>query len=107
MFKSRIIVLLCFSLIGYNKLYSQNWHSANDTLKYQTKLGYGEATMGWINKYDTVKCSIKMVGVDEIKQAYKLVYLYNGHVIDNENTVNCFFDDKKRRIPNVAMYSFN
>lgn len=83
---------------------SQNWHLSTDTLKYPISLGEGESTMGWINHYDTVICKIKTAGSETVKSAFKVVYLYNGYRIDNPNTINLFFDEKRNKINNVDSY---
>jgi len=63
--------------------------------------------MGYNNRFDTVKCVYKLIGSDVLLRGYKYVFILEGFYIDTPNTVNVFFDDRKRRINQVEKYYFN
>ena len=66
----KILILLAFIFCFISQKSSAQgrvWILSTDTLKYPIKLGDGESTMGWIDRYDTLSCKIKINGSDEIK----------------------------------------
>lgn len=105
--KKTLSLAIAYLFLNSTSCFSQDWQLSTEALKYPVKVGEGESSMGWINKYDTIKCKIKIKGIEEIKDGFKIVYRYNGYWIDDHSTLNIFVDDKKNRIKNVSAYYFN
>jgi hypothetical protein len=87
-----------------NNCYSQ-WHNSKDTLKYPPH-PFGESTMGWINRFDTVRCEYKTINRDSIYKGFRFIYRYSGYFIDKGNTFDIYFDEKLNRIYNVLLFRF-
>jgi len=99
-----ILILFCLS-----KTYSQSqiWHLSTDTLKYPKSFGSGEVAMAFINQYDTVPCLYRINGDESVYKGYKLIYKKNGFYIDDNTTLNIFFDNRIKRIQNVHQFILN
>jgi hypothetical protein len=102
--KAAIVIIF---MLGCTKVFSQNWHSATDTLKLPTNQGHGQVAMGFQNKFDTVACVYKLIGSDVIRKGYKYVFILDGFYIDTINTMNVFFDYRKQRINGVEKFHFD
>lgn len=105
----KLLFISALLFISIPKIYSQTstWHLATDVLKYPESNGYMEVSTAYVNGYDTVICQYKLKGSDTVFIGYKNIYRKNGFYIDDNNTLDVFFDQRKRRIGNVQSYVMN
>lgn len=99
----KIIVPVIFSLL-YNNSFSQQWRNHKDPLRSPVNISNYKIAVGFFNRLDTVACKYKINGRNEIFNGFKLVYFFDGYYTDTQNTIDVFFDDKKKRAYNVTEY---
>jgi hypothetical protein len=87
--------------------FSQNWHSANDTLKEPRNPSGYYVSVAYFNRYDTVPCSYTVTGSNQVRKGFKFVYVLSGYYTDNAQTLHAFFDDRMIRVYNVDRFLFN
>jgi|GEM_PF-2401427 len=99
-----IFLLLVCSLFACSTAFSQNWHSASDTLKGpQNNTGY-YVTVAYFNRYDTVPCTYTIAGSKQHRKGFKVVYVLDGYYTDKPETMRVFYDRRMNRIDNVDSY---
>jgi hypothetical protein len=82
------------------------WHKAMDTLLLPPSLGNIYNGSGDLVKYDTIPCTYTMIGSKDLRNGFKMVHLSKGYYVDDDSTVQVFFDDRLHRITGVERYYF-
>jgi len=87
-----------------NKVSAQQWHPANKKLKQPPNTSGYYTTIGYFNRYDTIKCVYAKGGLEKL--GYKAVVVHNGHYADDRRTFRVFFDQHKVRVNKVDSFYF-
>jgi hypothetical protein len=103
----KVLTILTLLLVLSLKSFSQQWHAVTDTLSLPRSQAHGAVAVSYMNRFDTVFCYYKVSGNNNIYKGYKYVFIMQGFYTDTPNTINVFFDDRKRRVANVERFYFN
>jgi hypothetical protein len=94
-------------LLSGKRMLGQDWHTAGDPLKLPPSPGNFYASVRYLKKYDTVQCTYKLTGSDDLRPGYKMVKIQYGFYTDNAKSLHVFFDDRGRRIRHVEKFYFH
>ena len=100
---SLVVTILAFG----QHTFAQAWHTAGDPLKLPPSPGNFYNTVLYLKKYDTVACTYKVTGSDDLRHGYKMVRIQYGFYTDNSKSLNVFFDERGRRIRHVEKFYFH
>ena len=95
-------LFVAWTIFSYGQ--EKSWKLSNEALKFPSTYYGAESTVGFVNKYDTVACQYKLSTDEKTYTGYKLVFVKNGYYIDDNTTMNVFFDERKKRVDNVFVY---
>jgi hypothetical protein len=101
---SLVITVLAFGQFSFAQA---SWHMAGDPLKLPPSPGSFYNAVLYLKKYDTVACTYKVIGNDDLRKGYKMVRIQYGFYTDNSKSLNVFFDERGRRIRHVEKFYFN
>jgi hypothetical protein len=100
---SLVITMLAFRQVTI----AQAWHTAGDPLTLPPSPGNFYNDVLYLKKYDTVACTYKVSGSDELRQGYKMVRIQSGFYTDNSKSLYVFFDKHGSRIRHVEKFYFH
>ena len=81
---------------------AHKWNLANKALEYPKRVSLMKVASASIDNYDTVVCQYKRLDSQNIFIGYKLVFKKDGFYIDDDKTLNVFFDERKKRVEKVS-----